>query len=68
MDKVKNLAVSKITKEQAGKIVKAAVYVGASAVVAYLISVVTDNPDLFGALTPVVNVALVALKQVFTKG
>lgn len=61
------MQLSKITKDQAAKILKAAVYIGLSAVISYLITVVTDQPDLFGPLTPVVNIVLVTLKQAFTK-
>lgn len=58
---------SSISKEQWGKIGKAALYVGLSAIISYLISVIADNPNLLGPLTPIVNVVLVTLKQVFTK-
>lgn len=57
---------SPITKEQGLKIAKAALYVGVSAVISYLITLITDQPELFGPLTPIVNVVLVTLKQVFT--
>ena len=59
---------TKITKDQAKKILKTALYVGVSAVISYLITLTTDQPDLFGPLTALVNVGLVALKQVFTNG
>lgn len=58
---------SRITKDQAKKILKTALYIGASAIVSYLITLTTDNPDLFGPLTVVVNLVLVFLKQVFTE-
>lgn len=61
------MQLSKINKDQASKIAKAALYVGASAVISYLITVLTDQPELFGPLTPLVNVVLVTLKQAFTK-
>jgi len=57
---------SKITKDQALKILKAAIYVGVSAIAAYLITVVTDQPELFGPLTPIINIILVTIKQAFT--
>ena len=60
------LQASKIDKDQAKKIAKAALYVGLSAIISYLISLIADNPNLIGPLTPIVNVVLVALKQVFT--
>lgn len=59
---------SVITKDQWGKIAKAALYVGLSAIISYLISLIADNPNLLGPLTPIVNIVLVTLKQVFTKG
>ena len=55
-----------ITKEQALKIVKAAGYVVVSALISAVIAAIAANPVLFGALTPVVNVLLVTLKQAFT--
>jgi len=61
------MQLSKISKDQATKILKAALYVGASAIISYLITVITDQPELFGPLTPLANVILVTLKQAFTK-
>lgn len=58
---------SKLNKEQTLKVLKAAAYVGISAVLAYLIALLTDNPEMFGVYTPIVNVVLVTLKQVFTE-
>lgn len=58
---------SKITKDQAKKIAKTAIYVGVSAVLAYLITLTTDQPDLFGPLTGLINIVLVAVKQIFTE-
>lgn len=57
---------TKITKDQAKKILKATAYVAASAAISKLIAINTEQPDLFGALTPVVNVVLVTLKQAFS--
>lgn len=61
------MQLSKITSDQASKIFKAALYVGGSAVISYLITLLTDQPELFGPLTPVINVVLVTIKQAFTK-
>ena len=36
---------SRITKDQAKKILKTALYIGASAIVSYLITLTTNNPD-----------------------
>lgn len=58
---------SKITKKQAVSIARAGLYVGVSAAIAKVTSDVANDPDLFGTLTPLVNVALVTLKQLFTK-
>lgn len=58
---------SAITKDQWGKIAKAALYVGLSAIISYFIALLADNPNLLGPLTPIVNVVLVTLKQVFSK-
>lgn len=60
------MKLSKINKEQIVKILKAAVYVSVSAGLAKLITATVDQPDLFGVLTPIVNVTLVTLKQAFT--
>lgn len=57
---------SKITKEQFGKIVRAAIYVGVSAMLDYLISISTGST--FGVWTAPINVALVTFKQAITKG
>lgn len=58
---------SKITKDQALKIVKAAAYIGLSAIISYLITLIANQPELFGPLTPIINIVLVTLKQVFTQ-
>ena len=59
--------ISPVTKAQWLKVLKAALYVGASAVISFFVSLLADNPDLFGPLTPLVNVALVTVKQLFSK-
>lgn len=58
---------SAITQDQWIKVAKAAGYVGISAILSYLIAFLADKPEAFGALTPVVNVLLVTIKQIFTK-
>lgn len=58
--------ISKITKEQGLKILKATIYVGISAMLDYLISISTGSQ--FGVWTAPINVALVTIKQLFTKG
>lgn len=62
------MTVSKITKDQAVKIVKAVLYVSVSAGLAYLITLTNDNPDLFGIYTVIINGLLVTIKQALTPG
>lgn len=62
------MQVSKITKQQAIKIVKTALYIGVSAIISYLITLTTEQPELFGPLTAIVNIVLVTVKQFFTEG
>jgi hypothetical protein len=57
---------TKITKDQAVKIVKAVLYVSVSAGLAYLITLTNENPGLFGVYTVLINGLLVAIKQLFT--
>ena len=59
--------ISRIDKAQAMKILKAFVYVSVSAGLGYLITLTTDQPQLFGVFAIVINSGLVALKQLFTK-
>lgn len=59
------MKISPINKEQALKIAKATAYVGVSAMVDYLISITSGTQ--FGALTPVINIALVTVKQLLTE-
>lgn len=58
------MGISAINKEQAVKIVKAGFYVGVSALIDYLIS--ETQGTQFGTLTPLINVILVSIKQLFT--
>lgn len=60
------LKFSKINRDQFAKIVKVAVYLALSSVIAGVISMIADEPNLFGPLTPVVNILLVTLKQALT--
>lgn len=55
-----------ITKAQALKILKTAAYVAISAALGFLISVVTDQPELFGVFAPIINIVLVTIKQAVT--
>lgn len=58
---------SKLDASQAAAVAKAAFYVGVSAVLSFLITSLADHPDAFGVVTPVVNVILVTIKQIFTE-
>lgn len=55
---------SALDTKQLIAVLKVALYVGVSAAIDVLISALTDMD--FGVLTPIINVALVALKKVFT--
>lgn len=48
-----------------GKTLKAAAYVAVSAVVAFLVTATTDNPELLGPATVLVNVLLVYVQKTF---
>lgn len=48
-----------------GKTAKVALYVGMSAVIGYVISLIANDPAVFGVATPIVNVFLVAIKNYF---
>lgn len=50
-----------------GKTFRAAIYLGASVIISYFVSAVAQDPNLFGVLTPVINVVLVAAKNYFDK-
>jgi hypothetical protein len=56
---------SKLDKAQVVKVLKTAAYIGAAAALDALIASTTGTT--FGTLTPVINLALVLIKQVFTK-
>ena len=57
---------SKLNKDQVMKVAKAAFYVAASAAISALLTELTNNPDMFGVYTVLVNAGLVFLKQLFT--
>jgi hypothetical protein len=46
-----------------GKTLRAAIYLAISAAVAGVIADIENNPQLFGQLTPLINIALVAVKN-----
>lgn len=59
--------VSKLTKDQALKIVKTATYIAVSGALSALIAYATDNKDSLGVFYVVINLGLVTLKQFFTE-
>lgn len=58
---------TKLTKDQTLQILKAGAYIGLSAVIGYFITLLTDNPELLGVYTPIVNIVLVTIKKIFTQ-
>lgn len=56
---------SNLSKDQALQVAKAALYVGVSAVLSFLVTSLANHPDAFGVVTPIVNVVLITLKKVF---
>lgn len=58
---------SKLDWNQVFKIIKAGAYVSLSAAISYFITVTSNNPELFGAFTIIINVILVTIKQIFTE-
>lgn len=57
---------SGLSKAQLWKVVKTLLWVAASGAVASVVAWITDRQDQIGVFWPIVNVVLVALKQVFT--
>jgi hypothetical protein len=62
-----SLKLSLPTRDQGIKIAKTVAYIAVSAAISAVISYLTDHPDLFGLLTPAVNILLVTLKQFLTE-
>lgn len=56
---------SKLSKKQLLGLVKVALYIMATALVTYAITFIQGNPEFFGALTPIVNLGLVAARDFF---
>lgn len=56
-----------LTKEQIIHILKVAGWVALSTIVGGLISIITDQPEVFGIYTPIVNILLVTVQQFVTK-
>lgn len=52
-----------MTKEQAKKVFKTALYVGVSAALGSLIAFAQGSPELFGVWAPVVNLTLVTVRE-----
>lgn len=49
------------------KIRNVAGYLLVSSVLSAVISLITDNPTLFGSLTPAINLLLVGIRELFKK-
>lgn len=60
---VPTLKVTKLSAKQGKGLLKVAAYLAASAVVSYILTLTTDNPEFFGPITPLVNLGLVALRD-----
>lgn len=58
---------TKLSEDQVFAVLKAAAYVGISAVLSYVLGIITETPDLLGVYTPIINVILVILKKIFTE-
>ncbi|MBV1778664.1 hypothetical protein KRR55_06000 [Paeniglutamicibacter sp. ABSL32-1] len=56
---------TKFLQTNVGKTLKAGLYVGASAIIGYLISATAGDAELFGPLTALINLLLVFVKQTF---
>jgi len=56
-----------VTKQQIIHILKVAGYVAVSSVIGAFIAITTEQPEVFGIATPVINVLLVTLRQVLKK-
>jgi len=56
-----------LTKEQIIHILKVTGWVAASTAIGGLITLITEQPEVFGIYTPIVNVVLVAVHQFLTK-
>lgn len=46
-----------------GKTIITAIYVAISAIIGYLITLVTNDPGMFGVYAPIVNIVLVAVAK-----
>lgn len=56
-----------LTKNQALSVLKVAGYLGLSAVLSYLITWLSKNPESFGFWTPIVNIVLVTAYKLFSE-
>lgn len=48
-----------------GKTIKATGYIALSSAISYLITVMSGNAELFGPITPIINIGLVFIKKTF---
>lgn len=56
-----------LTKEQIIHILKVAGWIAISTVIGGVIAIMTNQPEVFGIWTPVVNLLLVTIQQVIKK-
>ena len=57
---------SKLDTTQILKVLKAGAYVAVSSLIGSLITATTNQPELFGVYTVLINTGLVFIKQLFT--
>lgn len=56
-----------LTKEQLIHILKVTGWVAASTAIGAIISIITEQPEVFGIWTPIINVLLVTIQQTLKK-
>lgn len=56
-----------LTKEQLIHILKVTGWVAASTLIGGVIAIITNQPEVFGIWTPVVNILLVTIQQIVKK-
>lgn len=56
-----------LTKEQALHIIKVTGWVAASTLIGGVIAIITEQPEVFGIYTPMVNILLVTVQQMLKK-
>lgn len=54
-------------KTSRGKTLQAAIYISASAFIGAVVSAIVNDPQLFGFITPIINIVLVLVKNLIDK-